>query len=158
MMHPMVNHAGRHPIYTYRLPHILCQIMVTFLSYISNACHSLSGVAERLQHTVYRNAESSFQPTHAWLPTQRMCRQCNHACQRHTQAYQSSKGHQVFDRAFTTLNAVVRLNTARHCSLAAAVCWSHCVIRDERMNPSLNPRVPYPEARGTHCRTSAFMG
>ena len=25
--------------------------MVTFLSYISNACHSLSGVAERLQHT-----------------------------------------------------------------------------------------------------------
>ena len=30
---------------------ILCQIMVTFLSYISNACHSLSGVAERLQHT-----------------------------------------------------------------------------------------------------------
>ena len=31
---------------------ILCQIMVTFLSYISNVCHSLSGVAERLQHTV----------------------------------------------------------------------------------------------------------
>ena len=30
---------------------ILFQIMVTFLSYISNACHSLSGVAERLQHT-----------------------------------------------------------------------------------------------------------
>ena len=26
-------------------------ISVTFLSYISNACHSLSGVAERLQHT-----------------------------------------------------------------------------------------------------------
>ena len=25
--------------------------MVTFLTYISNACHSLSGVAERLQHT-----------------------------------------------------------------------------------------------------------
>ena len=25
--------------------------MVTFLSYISNACHSLLGVAERLQHT-----------------------------------------------------------------------------------------------------------
>ena len=25
--------------------------MVTLLSYISNACHSLSGVAERLQHT-----------------------------------------------------------------------------------------------------------
>ena len=30
---------------------ILCRIMVTFFSYISNACHSLSGVAERLQHT-----------------------------------------------------------------------------------------------------------
>ena len=27
--------------------------MVTFLSRISNACHSLSGVAERLQHTIY---------------------------------------------------------------------------------------------------------
>ena len=26
--------------------------VVTFLSYISNACHSLSGVAERLQHTI----------------------------------------------------------------------------------------------------------
>ena len=32
----------------------ICQIMITFLSYISNACHSLSGVAERLQHT-HRN-------------------------------------------------------------------------------------------------------
>ena len=31
---------------------IFFQIMVTFLSYISNACHSLSGVAERLQHTL----------------------------------------------------------------------------------------------------------
>ena len=30
----------------------LFQIMVAFLSYISNACYSLSGVAERLQHTV----------------------------------------------------------------------------------------------------------
>ena len=30
----------------------LFQIMVAFLSYISNACHSLSGVAERLQHTL----------------------------------------------------------------------------------------------------------
>ena len=30
---------------------IFFQIMFTFLSYISNACHSLSGVAERLQHT-----------------------------------------------------------------------------------------------------------
>ena len=29
----------------------LFQIMVAFLSYISNACHSLSGVAQRLQHT-----------------------------------------------------------------------------------------------------------
>ena len=26
--------------------------MVTFLTYISNACHSLLGVAERLQHTL----------------------------------------------------------------------------------------------------------
>ena len=36
---------------------ILFQIMVTFyliLSYISNACHSLPGVAERLQHTYVR--------------------------------------------------------------------------------------------------------
>ena len=32
-------------IYTF-----LFQIMVAFLSYISNACHSLSEVAERLQH------------------------------------------------------------------------------------------------------------
>ena len=31
--------------------YIFFQIMVTFLSYISNACHSLSGVAEWLQHT-----------------------------------------------------------------------------------------------------------
>ena len=31
---------------------IFFQIMVTFLSYISNASHSLSGVAERLQHTI----------------------------------------------------------------------------------------------------------
>ena len=30
---------------------IFFQIMVTSLSYVSNACHSLSGVAERLQHT-----------------------------------------------------------------------------------------------------------
>ena len=30
---------------------ILCQIMVTFLSYISNACHSLPGVAERLHRS-----------------------------------------------------------------------------------------------------------
>ena len=28
------------------------QIMVTFLSYFSNACHSCLGVAERLKHTV----------------------------------------------------------------------------------------------------------
>ena len=38
-------------MYVTRGFNILCQIMVTFLSYISNACHSLSGVAERLQHT-----------------------------------------------------------------------------------------------------------
>ena len=31
---------------------IFFQIMVTFLSHISNACHSLSGVAERLQYTM----------------------------------------------------------------------------------------------------------
>ncbi len=29
---------------------VFLQIMVTFLSYISNACHSFRGVAERLQH------------------------------------------------------------------------------------------------------------
>ena len=29
--------------------------MVTFLTYISNACHSLLGVAERLQHTWLRH-------------------------------------------------------------------------------------------------------
>ena len=38
--------------YETRGVNILRQIMVTFLTYISNACHSLSGVAERLQHTV----------------------------------------------------------------------------------------------------------
>ena len=30
---------------------IFLQILVTILSYISNACHCLLGVAERLQHT-----------------------------------------------------------------------------------------------------------
>ena len=33
--------------------------MVTFLSYISNACHSLSGVAERLQHTLCSSCTST---------------------------------------------------------------------------------------------------
>ena len=45
------------PIYVHtvaRGSNIFFQIMVTFLSYISNACHSLSGVAERLQHTYIR--------------------------------------------------------------------------------------------------------
>ena len=37
----------------------LFQIMVAFLSYISNACHSLSGVAERLQHTVGDSIQTS---------------------------------------------------------------------------------------------------
>ena len=35
----------------YKGTNVFFQIMVSFLSYISNACHSLSGVAERLQHT-----------------------------------------------------------------------------------------------------------
>ena len=39
-------------LHTLRGSNIFFQIMVTFLSYISNACHSLSGVAERLQHTL----------------------------------------------------------------------------------------------------------
>ena len=35
--------------------------MVTFLSYVSNACHSLSGVAERLQHTYIRYARTVYE-------------------------------------------------------------------------------------------------
>ena len=36
--------------------HCMYCIMVTFLSYISNACHSLSGAAEWLQHTLHLSA------------------------------------------------------------------------------------------------------
>ena len=46
--HAAPTYGSHHTVRSY----ILCQIMVTFLSYISNACHSLSGVAERLQHTL----------------------------------------------------------------------------------------------------------
>ena len=42
-------------IYTYAVQRssdrFFPQSMITFLTYISNACHSLLGVAERLQHT-----------------------------------------------------------------------------------------------------------
>ena len=45
------------------------QIMVTFLSYISNACHSSSGVAERLQHTYGCNMhESPYYPYRSISP------------------------------------------------------------------------------------------
>ena len=57
------DNACKYPAYTTNVG-ILCthtftsyynavfsRIMVTFLSYVSNSCHSLSGVAVRIQHT-----------------------------------------------------------------------------------------------------------
>ena len=48
--HSLISNACHFLLRAARGSNIFFQIMVT-LSYISNACHSLSGVAERLQHT-----------------------------------------------------------------------------------------------------------
>ena len=62
---------------------------VTFLTYISNACHSLLGVAERLQHTYYTpcmlrpqklHHRISYQGFQLWSPLNSFTNAC-HSCQ-----------------------------------------------------------------------------
>ena len=65
--HERLQHTPRPCHSLYRVTrgfNILRQIMVTFLTYISNACHSLSGVAERLQHTPRPLEPTSFTCRH----------------------------------------------------------------------------------------------
>ena len=67
---------------------VLFQIMVAFLSYISNACHSLSRVAERLQHTHARMHAHARTHIHGWTHTCICIDTCQHT---HTHFYVHSQ-------------------------------------------------------------------